>query len=95
MFHCESCGKGDKSSGSSSSLKFTGGYQNLITAGETNDGTLRYKVGENGYDAAIPTAMEVGTYQVYYKVVGDANHEDKEFETPVPVTIGKADARVA
>ena len=82
-----------KAPAAASSLKFTGGYQNLITAGETNDGTLRYKVGENGYDAAIPTAMEVGTYQVYYKVVGDANHEDKEFETPVPVTIGKADAR--
>ena len=76
------------------SVKFNGGYQDLITAGTTNDGTLLYKVGEKGsYDAAIPTAMEVGTYQVYYKVAGDANHTDKEFETPVPVTISKADAR--
>ncbi len=74
-----------------SNLKFTGGYHNLITAGDTNDGTLLYKVGENGYDAAIPTAMEVGTYQVYYKVVGDANHEGKEFEA-ITVKIDQHDA---
>ena len=75
-----------------SSLKFTGDYQDLITAGTTADGTLLYKVGEKGnYDAAIPTAMEVGTYQVYYMVKGDANHEDKAFEAPVSVQIGQAD----
>ena len=75
------------------SVKFNGGYQDLITAGTTNDGTLLYKVGADGeYDAAIPTAMEVGTYQVYYMVKGDANHTDKAFDSPVPVEIAQADA---
>ena len=76
-----------------SNLKFTGGYLDLIKEGTTTDGTLLYKVGadSDSYDAAIPTAMEVGTYQVYYMVEGDANHKDKEFKTPVSVKIGQAD----
>ena len=62
-------------------LKFTGGYQDLIAAGSTADGTILYRVGAVGsYDAAIPTAMEVGEYKVYYMVKGDANHNDKMFE---------------
>ena len=85
-----------KAPAAASSLKFTGGYQILITAGETNDGTLLYKVGadSDSYDAAIPTEMEAGEYKVYYMVKGDANHEDKAFEdesNAVPVTISKAE----
>ncbi len=76
-----------------SNLKFTGGYHDLITEGTTADGTLLYRVdAEDAYSGVIPTAMEVGTYQVYYMVEGDANHTDKEFETPVPVEIGQAGA---
>ena len=77
-------------------LKFTGGYQDLIAAGSTADGKILYRVGAVGsYDAAIPTAMEVGEYKVYYMVKGDANHNDKMFEEdgdPVTATISKADA---
>ena len=46
---------------------------------------MQYVLGENattapttGYTTSIPTATEVGTYYVWYKVVGDDNHNGTE-----------------
>ena len=51
---------------------------------------MRYSLTENGaYSAAIPTGKNAGGYTVYYKVVGDANHNDTDPQS-VTVTIGKA-----
>ena len=57
-------------------LKYNGSAQKLIS-GITNDGTIYYKIGESGtWSTDIPTATNAGTYDIYYYVVGDSNHND-------------------
>ena len=71
-------------------LVYNGGAQTLIAAGTATGGELQYKLGENGaYSAKLPTATDAGDYTVYYKVVGDADHEDSA-ERSLTVTIRKA-----
>ena len=73
-------------------LVYNGAAQALVSAGETGDGTLMYSNSQDGtYSADIPTGTDAGTYQVWYKVVGDGNHSDS---TPakLDVTIAKARA---
>ena len=72
-------------------LTYTGSAQALVAAGTATGGTMQYALGTateatQPYTTSIPTATEAGTYYVWYKVVGDANHSDS---TPVclPVTI--------
>ena len=68
-------------------LTYDGTPQSLITAGEASGGTMQYRLGLDGvYSPAIPTATEAGSYTVYYKVVGDSNHNDSAEES-VTVTI--------
>lgn len=64
-------------------LTSSGTAQELVTAGAATGGTMQYALGEDkttapttGYTASIPTAINAGTYFVWYKVVGDANHDD-------------------
>ena len=53
-------------------------------------GQLQYALGENGtYSTALPTVTAAGTYSVYYKVVGDRNHNDTE-PVKINVTVRKA-----
>ena len=64
----------------------TGEAQALIVAGEATGGELQYKLGADGtYGTNVPTVTATGTYTVYYKVVGDANHNDVE-EISIEVT---------
>ena len=61
----------------SKTLKYTGNAQELVNAGSSTTGQIQYKVGTTGtYSTKIPTGTDVGTYTVYYKVVGDSNHND-------------------
>lgn len=70
-------------------LTYTGQEQALITAGMTDHGTMRYSLTENGtYSQDIPTGTDAGTYNVWYRVIGDANHNDTA-PASVPVSIGK------
>ena len=57
-------------------LVYTGKAQNLITAGSTATGTFQYSFDDANYSTQIPQGTEAKTYTVYYKVVGDANHND-------------------
>ncbi len=57
-------------------LIYTGGSLNLVAAGTTDFGTLLYSLDGTSYSTDIPTATDAGTYTVYYKVAGDANHND-------------------
>ena len=59
-------------------LTYTGQAQALITAGSvTNYGTMQYSLTENGtYSQNIPTGTDAGAYTVWYRVIGDANHND-------------------
>ena len=67
-------------------LTYTGSEQELVNSGSTTGGTLYYAVttentapmDENLYTTSIPSKTDAGTYYVWYKVVGDANHNDTE-----------------
>ncbi len=74
-------------------LVYDGDDQTLITAGTANGGELQYKLDDGTYSAALPTAKNAGDYTVWYKVAGDADHEDSQ-EYSLTVTIGKASATV-
>ena len=67
-------------------LIYTGHEQALITAGSvTSGGTMQYSLTENGtYSQDIPTGTDAGAYTVWYRVIGDANHNDT---TPASVAI--------
>ena len=70
-------------------LTYTGHEQALITAGSvTNYGTMQYSLTENGtYSPDIPVGTDAGAYTVWYRVIGDANHNDTE-PASVAVSIG-------
>ncbi len=72
-------------------LTYTGQEQALITAGSVADyyGTMQYSLTENGtYSQDIPVGTDAGAYTVWYRVIGDANHNDTE-PASVAVSIGK------
>ena len=70
-------------------LTYTGQEQALITAGMTDHGTMQYSLTENGtYSQDIPTGTDAGAYTVWYRVIGDANHNDTA-PASVAVSIGK------
>lgn len=76
------------------SLIYTGGEINLINLGESDGGTLQYRLGTTGnWSTSAPIAINAGTYQVYYCVKGDENYNDS---TPIEieVTIAKAQSSV-
>ena len=68
-----------------------------VAAGEAAGGTMNYALGTaaeatEAYTPSIPSAANAGTYYVWYKVVGDANHSDS---APVCVTVKIAALAVA
>ena len=71
-------------------LTYTGQEQALITADSVTDyGTMQYSLTENGtYSQDIPTGTDAGAYTVWYRVIGDANHNDTA-PASVAVRIGK------
>ena len=71
-------------------LTYTGHEQALITAGSVTDyGTMQYSLTENGtYSQDIPTGTDAGTYTVWYRVIGDENHNDTA-PASVAVRIGQ------
>ena len=62
-------------------LKYTGEAQVLIVAGEANGGEMVYSLDGENFAAELPAATESGDYTVYYKVLGDANHNDVAAQT--------------
>ena len=70
-------------------LVYKGSNQALITAGTATGGTLYYKLNNGTYSKELPTAQDAGDYTIYYKAVGDDDHEDTE-ERSFAVTIQKA-----
>ena len=67
-------------------LTYTGYAQELMTAGEAEGGTMKYAVtkvnekpGSEAYtfdNTSIPERTDAGTYYVWYKAAGDADHSD-------------------
>ena len=77
-------------------LTYTGQEQALITAGSVTDySTMQYSLTENGtYSQDIPTGTDAGAYTVWYRVFGDANHNDTA-PASVAVSIGKKPLTIA
>ena len=72
-------------------LIYNGQEQELLIPGETDHGEILYSLDKDGeFTKDIPTAANAGTYEVWYKVVGDNNHGDVAAEEPIYVTISKA-----
>lgn len=57
-------------------LAYTAADQELVNAGSGTGGEWQYKVNSGDYSNALPTGKNVGEYTVYYKFVGDANHNN-------------------
>ena len=66
-------------------LSYTGGLQELVQPGEAEGGKLVYLLEGSGdpldnsaYSENVPSAKDAGEYKVYYKVIGDDQHNDTE-----------------
>ena len=70
-------------------LEYTGQAQELITAGNTKGGKLKYSLDGTTWSETLPKGTNAGDYTVYYKVEGDNNYNDGE-TTSIPVKIAKA-----
>lgn len=70
-------------------LTYNGKEQILINKGHTEGGTMQYRLDNGTYSIELPTAVNAGSYTVYYRVVGDASHNNTA-EQSITVTIGKA-----
>jgi len=70
-------------------LTYTGSEQALVEAGSATGGEIQYSLDGSTYSTAVPKGTNAGDYTVYYKVVGDANHNDVAAAT-VAVSIAKA-----
>jgi|GEM_PF-854736 methionine-rich copper-binding protein CopC len=72
-------------------LTYTGDAQALVEAGAVTGGTMQYSATGKltTYSTQIPTGTDAGTYTVYYRVAGDANHNDVDAKS-FSVTIAKA-----
>ena len=57
-----------------SGLVYNGSAQNLINAGTSTTGTVLYSLDGTTYAETIPQGTNAGSYTIYYKVEGDANH---------------------
>ena len=69
-------------------LKASSTPMELVNAGETSAGsTMQYSLDGTNFSLDIPKATSAGDYTVYYKAVGDKNHNDSEVAGPVNVTI--------
>ena len=71
-------------------LTYTGSDQALVNAGTASGGTMQYCLTQDGtYSATIPTGTNAGDYTVWYRVVGDSNHNNTTVQS-IDVTINKA-----
>lgn len=70
-------------------LTYNGTEQVLINPGSAEGGVMQYRLDNGTYSTTPPTATDAGTYTVYYKVVGDATHNDT-VEQSITVKIGQA-----
>ncbi len=62
----------------------------LLIEGEVTGGRFEYKLGDGDWVRDIPKAKDAGEYTVWYRVIGDSNHNDIG-EKSVKVTIEHKD----
>ena len=78
-------------------LTYSRENQDLVTTGTVNGGVMWYALGTDDVTApttewseTVPQGTNAGTYYVWYKVVGDSNHNDVD-PACVSVTIARKD----
>ena len=71
------------------SLTYTGSAQALLNAGSTSHGTIQYSSNNSSWSTTIPSQTNAGSYTSYWRLVGDANHNDVA-STSISTTIAKA-----
>ena len=72
-----------------SGLVYTGEAQPLLNAGLVEGGEMQYSLDGVDYTSTVSTGLNAGEYTVYYKTVGDENHNDVAAQT-LTVSIAKA-----
>jgi len=70
-------------------LVYTGEAQPLLNAGLVEGGQMQYSLDGVDYTSTVSTGLNAGEYTVYYKTVGDENHNDVAPQT-LTVSIAKA-----
>lgn len=64
-------------------LTYDGEFHELVSAGSVKGDEMLYSLFENGpYTNEIPSGTEVGKYTVWFRIIGDNNHND--ILTPKP-----------
>ena len=74
-------------------LEYNGKAQKLAAAGQTQEGKLMYKVNDGEWKEEVPTAVNAGTYTVYYKAVRGKGHGETE-EQHFDVTISRKEISI-
>ena len=75
-------------------LVYAGKEQALITAGTAIGGTMQYCLTQDGtYSKNVPIGKNAGSYTVWYKAIGDGNHNDSATAS-VSVTIARQPVNV-
>lgn len=69
---------------------YDGSSHALVTAGSAAGGSFEYKLGDGDWTKEIPTAENAAEYTVWYRVIGDSNHNNTA-ESSVTVTVGRRD----
>ncbi len=77
-------------------LTYDGSYQELINAGSTSDGKMEYSLDGTDYTENVSDIKEkdAGSYTVWYKVIGDENHENTN-PVKITVTIAKKPIKIS
>ena len=76
-------------------LTYNGENQPLVNAGSATGASIEYKLGADGeWTQTLPTAINAGKYNVYYKFVANANYAADETEVQLTITIAKAQNKI-
>ena len=74
-------------------LVYNGNAQALVSAGDVSDAILEYKLGDGEWSETIPTGINATAYKIYYRIVGDKNHNDLAGDTLyIDVTIARVNS---
>ena len=73
-------------------LVYNTALQNLITAGSTTGGTMKYSLDGTEYATAIPQGKDAMDYTVYYKVEGNGTYYDVAAKS-ITVTINAKEVK--
>ena len=76
-------------------LTYNGSQLNLVVAGVVTNGTLEYKLGDGDWSENIPTAVDVGNYKVFYRVVPtDSDNYNGIEQKELNVSVVKAQNKI-